>query len=181
MIFDICVHPWRIWIPAASAPGCCPQYCIFTYIEKKNKWSEEKKIHRKNHTRKILLSWGLPLTLQTRGPPLSPWQVSTPPFTYPAQNMLEVNAFGYRLWHVLLLIIGTSAYFIMFGEPDSYNIMLKGHKRWISIYQLSYIRKANIFGSHTCNWSISGCSCMNSKVNQLFLCNLSFKNFHLKK
>ena len=60
---------------------------------------------------------GLPLSLQTYGPPESPWQASLPPtLGYPAQSMELVIAPLYAVLHSLLVIAGTLTYWRLLGE-----------------------------------------------------------------
>ena len=59
----------------------------------------------------------LPLSLQTNGPPESPWQESLPPSGYAAQSMESVitNVPSYKDWHSLLVIVGTLTYWSLSG------------------------------------------------------------------
>ena len=53
----------------------------------------------------------LPLSLQTNGPPESPWQASLPPtLGYPAQSMVSVILPPYAELHWPLVIAGTLTY-----------------------------------------------------------------------
>ena len=58
----------------------------------------------------------LPLSLQTYGPPESPWQESLPPtLGYPAHSMEVVIAPLYAVLHSLLVIAGTLTYWRLLG------------------------------------------------------------------
>ena len=53
----------------------------------------------------------LPLSLQTKGPPESPWQASLPPVPgYPAQSIELVILPPYAELHLVLVIAGTLTY-----------------------------------------------------------------------
>ena len=59
----------------------------------------------------------LPLSLQTNGPPESPWQASLPPtLGYPAQSIVSVILPPYAALHWLLVIAGTLTYWRLLGE-----------------------------------------------------------------
>ena len=63
----------------------------------------------------------LPLSLQTNGPPESPWQASLPPtLGYPAQSIVSVILPPYAALHWLLVIAGTLTYWRSLGAdpPD---------------------------------------------------------------
>ena len=57
----------------------------------------------------------LPLNSHTSGPPLSPWQASTPPWSRPAHNMESWIFPGYPFRHRCLETRGTEACIKAFG------------------------------------------------------------------
>ena len=70
----------------------------------------------------------LPSTSHTKGPPLSPWQVSIPPSSYPAHNICEViDPRLYILLHFESLIIGTFAFLKLLGLTESQNVGINYH------------------------------------------------------